>query len=128
MESDSTSRWPDKGRTREFVEMVRASQPAQYVCFEYHDGRTALTAKALQKAIKGLVDSMQVLLAVDLEHSVVIASGALSAIDDTTAEMIVDRGLAGFFWEMSKTYPDQVAMVKIDRKGRVTFDKSFHLG
>ena len=39
---------------------------------------------------------------------------------------IVGQGLAGFFWDMSKSYPNQVAMVKIDRKGNVTFDRSFH--
>ena len=66
--------WPNKERRKEFVEMIRASTPGRYVCFEYHDGRTELTREALVKAIEWLVDSIQVLLAVDLEHSVVIAS------------------------------------------------------
>jgi len=126
MALDAESRWPDRERTREFFDMVRAARPPQYVCFEYHGGKTELTTKALQKATQSLADSIQVLLAVDLEHSVVIASSALSAIDDTTAQMIADQGFVTFFWEMSKTYPNQVAMVRIDRKGEVSFDPSFH--
>jgi hypothetical protein len=126
MGSDDKRGWPDKRRAREFVDMVRARKPGQYVCFEYHDGESPLTAKALQKAIEWLVDSIQVLLAVDLEHSVVIASGVLSGMDEAMAGMIVDQGLDSFFWRMSKDYPNEVAMVKIDRKGGVTFDPSFY--
>ena len=118
-------RWPDREQAQEFVEMVRAAPPAAYVCFEYHDGSTKLTAKALRKATEWLVDSIQVLLAVDLDDRVVIASGALSAIDDATADMLIDRGLSDFFREMAKAYPDQVAMVEIDRKGGITFDPGF---
>ena len=127
MGSDDKRSWPDKRRTREFVDMVRTRKPGQYVCFEYHDGESPLTAKALQKAIEWLVDSIDVLLAVDLEHSVVIASSELSALDEAGAARLVDEGLWSFFWWMSKKYPNQVAMVEISRKGEVTFDSSFHL-
>jgi hypothetical protein len=126
MEPDAATAWPSRVRTREFVEMVRSRSPSQYVCFEYHDGGTELTTKALQTAIQWLAEQIHVLLAVDLDHSVVIASGALSVMDDAMADQIVDGGLAGFFWEMSKAYPDRVAMVRIDRKGNVTFDPAFH--
>lgn len=128
MGSDDGSRWPDEGRTREFLAMVRGAQSQQYACFEYHDDGIELTTKALRAATEWLARTIDVLLAVDLDHRVVIASGALSAIDDDMAKLIVKQGFAGFFWDLAKAYPNQVAMVKIDRKGAVTFDRSFHVG
>jgi hypothetical protein len=128
MASSGERAWPNKERSQEFVDMVRASEPGKMVCFEYHDGESPLTTKALMKAMQWLVESINVLLAVDLDHSVVIASGVLSQIDEKMVKQIVDEGLGSFFWMLSKELPNNVAMVKIDRKGGVAFDPSFHVG
>jgi hypothetical protein len=117
-------KWPDEERRKEFLQMIRNAKEGQYVCFEYHDGRTKLTTKSLQKATKNLVDQIDVLIAVDTENSVIIASGELSRIRDEIAQALIDKGMFHFFWELAKVFPNRVAMVKIDRKGNFEFDKS----
>ena len=128
MAEKKTRRWPDVDQRREFIEMCRTNKSNKYVCFEYFDGRTKLTSKALKKAIQRLAESIQVLLAVDLENSVIIASPAISSIIDDVEDLIIEKGMWEFFWEMAKNFPNNVAMVIIDRKGNFKFDPSFHLG
>lgn len=121
--------WPDRQRRQEFVEMVRSIRPEAYACFEYHDGDSPLTAKGLEAAIGYLANSMPLFMfAVDLEHSVVIASGAFSIMSDMTASKIVEDGLEDFFLALTRKFPDRVAMVIIDRKGGVTVDPAFQRG